>query len=151
MDLHGFFKVLGSKLKESGQSIVLLHVRSAVFVKVVVLAVTAVEQGLEGRNDVAVHGGDPVSPEEEGMKGLPGLAAILRGGVLLHMLPRCGGGVLGMEDSLNLLRISEEGYGEWAIGLENVLIVLLVGVTVQDRCTRDQLRVDGGISPYQIF
>ena len=50
-----------------------------------------------------------------------------------------------MEDGPNLLRVSEEGYGEWAIGLEVVLIAVLVGVRVQDWCTRDQLRVDGGI------
>jgi hypothetical protein len=42
MDLHGLVEVLNSKLKESGQSIVLLHVRSTVLVKVVVLVVTTV-------------------------------------------------------------------------------------------------------------
>jgi hypothetical protein len=78
MDLHGFVDVLNSELEESGQSIVQLYVRSTVLVKGVVLAVTTVEQGLEGQNDVAVHDGDPVTPEEEGVKGTTGLAAILR-------------------------------------------------------------------------
>ncbi len=64
MDLYGFVKVQNSKLNESGQSIVLLFVRSTVLVKVVDLAVTTVEQGLEGQNDVSVHGADPVTPEE---------------------------------------------------------------------------------------
>ena len=56
-----------------------------------------------------MHGGDPVTPEEEGVIGTPGLVAILRGLVLLHMLPCRGGRVLGMEDGPNLLRTSEEG------------------------------------------
>ncbi len=57
----------------------LLHVGSTVLVEVVVLAVTAVVQCLEGRHDVAVHGADPVNPEEEGVQGTPDLMAILRG------------------------------------------------------------------------
>ena len=109
MDLHGFVNILDSKLEENGQSIVLLHVRSTVLVKVVVHAVTTVEQGLEGQNDVAVHGADPVTLKEEGVQGTPDLAAILCGQVLLHMLSCHGGGVLGMEDGPNLLPISEEG------------------------------------------
>jgi hypothetical protein len=48
MDLHFLVKVLDSMNEESGQSIVLLHMASAVLVEVVVLAVTAVEQCLEG-------------------------------------------------------------------------------------------------------
>ena len=71
----------------------LLHVRSTVLVKGVVLAVTAVEQGLESQNDVGVHGADPVTPEKEDVQGRPDLAAILRGQILLHMLPCRGGGV----------------------------------------------------------
>ena len=86
-----------------------------------------------------MHGGDPVTPEEESVKGTPGLAAILHGGVLLHMLPRRGGGVLGMEDGPNPLRVSEEGYGKWATGLKVIIILVLSGVRVQDWCTRDQL------------
>jgi hypothetical protein len=66
VDLHGFINILNSELKESGQSIVLLHVDSTVLVEVVVLAVTTVEQGFEGQDDVAVHGVDPVTPKEEG-------------------------------------------------------------------------------------
>ncbi len=146
MDLHGFVEALDSRLEESGQSIVLLHVRSTVLVKGVVLAaIAAVEQGLEGQNDVGVHGADPVTPKEEGVQGTPDLAAILRGQILLHMLPCRGGGVLGMEDGPNFLRVHEGGYGEWAFGLEVFLVVVLIGVRVQDRYMRDQLQVNGGI------
>jgi hypothetical protein len=88
---------------------VLLHMGSTVLVEGVVLAVTAVQQGLEGRNDVAVHGADPVTPKEEGVQGTPDLVAILRGRLLLHMLPCRGGGVLSMEDGPNLLHVGEEG------------------------------------------
>ena len=109
MDLHGFVDILNSKLEESGQSIVLLHVCSTVLIKVVVLAITTVEQGLEDQNDAPVHGADPVTPEEEGVKGTSDLAAILCGRVLLYMLPCRGGGVLGMEDGPSLLCVSEEG------------------------------------------
>ena len=109
MDLHGFGNVLNSELKESSKLIVLLHVCSTVLVKVVILAVTTVEQGLEGQNDVAVHGADPVNPKEESVQSTPDLAAILHGRVLLHMLPCRRGGVLGMEDGPNLLCVSEEG------------------------------------------
>ena len=87
----------------------LLHVCSTVLVKVVILAVTTVEQGLESQNDVAVHGADPVNPKEEGVQSTPDLAAILHGRVLLHMLPCRGGGLLDMEDGRNLLCVSEEG------------------------------------------
>jgi hypothetical protein len=134
IDLHGFVDVLNSELEESGQSIVLLQVRSKVLVKVVVLVVTTVEHGLEGRHDVALHGADPVTPEEEGVQGTPDLAAILHGRVLLHMLPCRGGGVLGMENGPNLLCISEEGEVKGAIGLKVVIIVGRVGVSMQDRC-----------------
>ena len=48
MDLHGFVDILDFELKESGQLIVLLQKRSTVLVKAVVLAITTVEQGLEG-------------------------------------------------------------------------------------------------------
>ncbi len=118
---------------------------STALVEGVVLAVTALVQGLEGQNDVAVHGADPVTPEEEGVQGTPDLAAILCGRILLHMLPRRRGGVLGMEDGPNLLRVHEDGYGKWAFGLEVFLVVVLIGVRVQDRCTRDQLQINGGI------
>ncbi len=80
MDLHFLVEVLDFIFLESGQSIVLLHVGSTVLVEVVVLAVTAVEQRLEGRDDVRVHGVDPVTPKEEGVQGPPDLAAILLGG-----------------------------------------------------------------------
>ena len=50
-----------------------------------------------------------VTPEEEGVQGTPDLVVILRGRVLLHMLPCRGGIVLGIEDGPNLLRVSEEG------------------------------------------
>ena len=106
----------------------MLHVHSTVLIEGVVLAVAAVEQGLEGRNDVAVHGADPVTSEEEGVQGTPDLALILCGQILLHMLPCRGGGVLGMEDGPNLLRVHEEGYGEWAFGLEVFLVVVCVCV-----------------------
>jgi hypothetical protein len=79
VDLHGFIKALDSELKESGQSIVLFHMRSTVLVEGVVLAVTAVEQDLEGRNDVGMHGADPDTPKKEGVQGTPDMAAILRG------------------------------------------------------------------------
>ena len=79
VSLHVLSHIQDSKLNKSGQSIVLLHVSSTVLVEVVVLAVTTVEQGLEGRNDVTVHGADPVTPEEEGVQGTPDLLAILRG------------------------------------------------------------------------
>jgi hypothetical protein len=108
MDLRDLVDVLNSELKESGQSIVLLHVRSTVLVEVVVLAVTAVEQCLEGQNDVVVHCADPVTPKEEGVQGTLDLTAIPRGQVLLHMLACRGGGVLSMEDGPNLLCVSEE-------------------------------------------
>ncbi len=132
MDLHGFVDVLNSELEESDQSIVLLHVRSTVLVKDVVLVVTTVEQGLEGQIDVAVHGADPVTPKEEGVQSTPDLEAILRGRVLLQMLPCRGGGVLGMEDGPNLLCVGEEGYVERAIGLEFFVIIRRVGVSTQD-------------------
>jgi hypothetical protein len=123
MDLHFLVKVLDPMLEESGQSIVLLHVGSAVLVEVVVLVVIAVEQCLEGQDDVGVHSVDPVTPEEEGVQGTPDLAAIMRGRILLHMLPCCGGGVLSMEDCPNLLRVSEEGYVERAIWLECFVVI----------------------------
>jgi hypothetical protein len=50
-----------------------------------------------------------------------------------------------MEYGPNLLRVHEEGYGKWAICLELVLVVHEVTELVQDRCPRDQLRVNGGI------
>ncbi len=109
MDLHFLVEVLDSIFLESGQLVVLLHVGSTVLVEVVVLKVTSVEQRLEGRDDVRVHGVDPVTHKEEGVQGPPDLAAILRGLVLLDVLPRRRGGVLGVEDGPNLLRVSEEG------------------------------------------
>ncbi len=106
---HVGSEVLDSIFLESGQSVVLLHVGSTVLVEVVVLAVTDVEQRLEGRDDVRAHGVDPVTPKEEGVQGPPDLAAILRGRVLLDVLPRRRGGVLGVEDGPNLFCVSEEG------------------------------------------
>ena len=67
MDLHVLAHILDSKLKLSGQSIVLLHVGSTVLVESVIIAVTTLEQVLEGRNDVTVHGADLVTPKEEGV------------------------------------------------------------------------------------
>jgi hypothetical protein len=134
MDLHFLVKALDSILDESEQSVVLLHVGSTVLVEVVVLAVTAVEQCLEGQDDVGVHSVDPVTPEEEGVQGTPDLAAILRGQILLDVLPRQRGSVSGVEYGPNLLRIREEGYGEWAIGLKLVQVVHEVTELMQDRC-----------------
>jgi hypothetical protein len=118
MDLHFLVEALDSILKESGQSIVLFHMGSTVLVEVVVLAVTTVEQCLEGQDDVGVHCVDPVTPEEEDVQGTPDLAAILRGRILLHMLPCRSSGIVSMEDCPNLLRVSEERYVERAIGLK---------------------------------
>ncbi len=79
------------------------------------------------------------------MQGAPDLAAILRGRILLDMLPCRGSGVLSMEDRPDLLCVSEEGYVEGANGLEFFVVVGLVSVRAQDGSPRDQLLVDGGI------
>ena len=50
-----------------------------------------------------------------------------------------------MDDRPNLLRVSEEGYVEGAIGLEFFVVVGRVCVRTQNRCPQDQLRVNGGI------
>jgi hypothetical protein len=117
VDLHVLVNALYPILLECGQSIVLLHVGSAILVEVPVLEVALVGQYLEVPDDFRVHGVNPVLPKEEGVQGAPDLAAILRGRVLLDVLPSPSSGILGMEDDIDLLRVSEEGYMEWARGL----------------------------------
>ena len=84
-------------------------------------------------------------PKEQGVQGAPDLAAILPGRILLDVLPCRGSGVLGMEDCPNLLRISEEGYVERAIGLKFFVVVGRVCVRAQDRRPHDHLQANGGI------
>jgi hypothetical protein len=66
---------------------VLLHLSSTVLVKIEVLAVTSIMQGLEGQEDVRAHGIDLVPPKEMAVEGAPSLASILLGCELLDMLP----------------------------------------------------------------
>jgi hypothetical protein len=67
--------------------IVLLHMSSTVLVKIEVLAVTSIMQGLEGRENVRTHGIDLVPPKEMVVEGLPRLVSILLGCELLDVLP----------------------------------------------------------------
>jgi hypothetical protein len=69
-------------------AVVVLHVGSAVLVKIEILLVTTVVQALEGRNYVRNHGIDLVPPTEMIVEGTPSLAPILLGSKLLDMLPR---------------------------------------------------------------
>ena len=67
VDLDVLAHILDSRLKESIQSIVLLHGGSTVLVEVVILVVATIVQVLEGCNDVTVHGADLVATKEEGV------------------------------------------------------------------------------------
>ena len=63
-------------------AVVLCHMGETILVEVEVLAVTLIDFQLEGREDVANHGVDLVSPQ---------MASILGCREFLHMLPHAGG------------------------------------------------------------
>ncbi len=75
MDLHGVFKRGHIILGQSGVGIVLLHMGSAVLVKIKVLAVTAVVQALEGQENIRDHGVDLVPPQRNDCGGYARLDA----------------------------------------------------------------------------
>jgi hypothetical protein len=87
VDLHGILKGGHTILSKGGMVIVLLHVGSAVLVKIEILAVTAVVQALEGQKYIRDHGYNLVPPKEMIVEGTPGLAPILLGSKLLDVLP----------------------------------------------------------------
>ncbi len=73
VDLHSLFKGGHTILAKSGMAIVLLHIGSAVLVKIKVLAVTTVVQALEGQENVRDHGVNLVPHKEMIVEGSPGL------------------------------------------------------------------------------
>ncbi len=87
VDLHALMQGCHIELSKSCVSIVLLHVGNAVLVKVEILAVATIMQGLESQEDVRAHGIDCVTPKEMAEEGTPYLASILLSCELLHMLP----------------------------------------------------------------
>jgi hypothetical protein len=88
VDLPGLLKEGHTILGKGGMAIVLLHVSSAVLVKIEILAVTTVVQALEGEKYIRDHGINLVPPKEMIVKGTPGLVPILLGSKLLDVLPR---------------------------------------------------------------
>ncbi len=87
VDLCGLLKDGHTILSKDGIVIVLLHVGSAVLVKIEILVVTTVVQALEGQKYIRDHGVDLVPPKEMIVEGTPGLTPILLGSKLLDVLP----------------------------------------------------------------
>jgi hypothetical protein len=83
--------------------IMLLNMSNAILVKGKNLAIATVVQGLEGRQNVRIHGVDHVPPKEMVVKGAPCSVAILLGHECLHMFSHTGSGKTRMEDGPNLL------------------------------------------------
>jgi hypothetical protein len=91
VDLHALFKWGNAVVKERCVAVVLCHMGETILVEVPILAVSLIDLGLEGREDVVNHGVDLVSPKEMGMKGAIHLASIMGRCELLHVLPHAGG------------------------------------------------------------
>jgi hypothetical protein len=68
-------------------AIVLLHVGSAVLVKIEILVVTAIVQALEGQKYVRENGINLVPSKEMIVESAPSMAPILLGSELLDVLP----------------------------------------------------------------
>jgi hypothetical protein len=83
VDLSALFEESHAKFSEGGMSIVLLHMSSTVLVKINVLAVTRIMEGIEGQENVSAYGINLVLPEEGVVEGPPCLASILLGCELL--------------------------------------------------------------------
>ncbi len=75
-------------LAKGGIVIVLLHMGSAVLVKIKVLLITIVVQALEGCKNLRDHGVNLFPSKEMIVEGMPGLVPILLGSVLLDVFPR---------------------------------------------------------------
>ncbi len=88
VDLHGLLKGGHAILGKGGVAIVLLHMGSAVLVKIKILAVPTIMQALEGQEYVRTHGIDLVPPKEVVVESTLSLAPILLGSKLLDVLPR---------------------------------------------------------------
>jgi hypothetical protein len=88
VDLHGLLKRDHTILGKAGMAIVLLHMGSAVLLKIEILAVTTIMQVLEGQEHVRAYGIDLVPPKEMIVESTPSLAPILLGSKLLDVLPR---------------------------------------------------------------
>jgi hypothetical protein len=87
MDLHGLLKGFHILLGQSGMTIVLIHMGSAVLVKHKIPLVTTVVQTLQGQKNFRDHGVDLVPPKELVMEGTPGLTPVLLASKLLDVLP----------------------------------------------------------------
>jgi len=140
-DLHALFKWVHTVLHERCISVVFCHMGKTVLVEVEVLAVALIDLRIEGREDVIVHGVDLVLPKEVGMEGAVHLPSVLGRCEFLHVLPHAGGREKHVENSPNLLQVSEKGWDNRASEFELVVLEVIIAVLGQYGTASDRLVV----------
>ena len=80
-----------------------------------------------------------------GMEGAIHLPSVLGHCELLYVLPHAGGKEKGVENSPNLLRVSEKGWDKRSLNFELVVLEIVVAVLYQDGAASDGLVVVGGV------